>query len=659
MNSMAGSGGAPFVGVAAGGIADAAAMEPICVDERKVRARGKDHILNQLSDTQLAKLYTYVQGRLAAGVIARDRRIQRYAKIDKLISTWQKLSPEDTKREAMEDNTGKNQALPMNLPILAASLSDFVSYFSEALAPISNPFFSADGDDSVKELLVKFNRDARARDYFGELSLTIRSLIKYNLGGLRLKWDDGRKFGKTIGDPGNHYVTTDLYNTLWDPSIRNPTELSTKGEWAATISLENRLELIKYAISGEWVNLEDIVSKGYDTSSRSQYYREPAVTAAMGDEGQDSKTSSQGGNQVNWASYGMGLATDLGPEVDGFEVVDIVIWLFPNQFGLMTVAEEQKLRDVGEDPDLWYEPWRVVIVGQNVVHAEPFMDREKLQQGERAELPFYLSFLTRDQLREAQRSFMELEKGFQRFGSAMFNIYIAGMRKNVWGQKVYDPTAIDPSQIKAGEVSGAIATKQPGRDVGTAVKDISTQSGVQEAMQAVGTALDMKDRFFPAQAVPSQVAGIDRAVKSQVSTVVQGATRSMRTVLRLIDSGLMLPSRMAGYRNLKMYDPEGIGQLTDEQVASLMGSGIESIEAERVSEILWQLLYAIIQNQEAMQVFDIPKMLAYLGRVGNLSVDLSSFAKQAPPPQQPPADQGAGPTPEELAAAATQAGGAA
>jgi hypothetical protein len=132
--------------------------------------------------------------------------------------------------------------------------------------------------------------------------------------------------------------------------------------------------------------------------------------------------------------------------------------------------------------------------------------------------------------------------------------------------------------------------------------------------------------------MPAAVAGIDRAVKSQVNTVVQGATRSMRTLLRTLDSSLMLPTRMGGYRNLKRNDPVGIEELTDEDVAKLMGSGIESMEAERVSEILWQLMYAIIQNQEAMQVFNVPLILTYLGRVGNLSVDLGSFARQPPPP---------------------------
>jgi hypothetical protein len=274
------------------------------------------------------------------------------------------------------------------------------------------------------------------------------------------------------------------------------------------------------------------------------------------------------------------------------------------------------------------------------------MDRKKLLQGEMVELPIYLSFLTRDQLKEAQRSFMELMRGFQRFSSAMYNIYIAGQRKNVWGLKVADSTAIDTTQLKNGDVTGVIHTKQPGRDVRSALMQLDSNSGVENALQSVDSSLNLKDKFFPSQAMPAAVAGIDRAVKSQVNTVVQGATRSMRTLLRTLDSSLMLPTRMGGYRNLKRNDPVGIEELTDEDVAKLMGSGIESMEAERVSEILWQLMYAIIQNQEAMQVFNVPLILTYLGRVGNLSVDLGSFARQPPPPPAGVEGQPGAPAPQ-------------
>ena len=638
--SEGGSNGAPYVGVAAGGLADATSSDPMIIDAKEVKPKEIAHVLSELNDAQRIKLYSYLTSRLAAGVIARDRRTNRMGKIDRLISTWQKLNPADSERERNEDNTGRQAALPMNLPVLASSLDDMVSYFAEALAPVANPFFSAGGDSNVSELLKKFNRDARARDYFSELSLTLRSLIKYNIGGFRLRWDDGMRFGRKVGEPGNLWKSLDPYNTMWDPSVRNPSDVARKGEWAATVELENRLTIMQHVIAGDWVGLDDIVCKGIESSRRSKYYKEPAIEAGLSDPGMDARSSGGKGDGVNWASYGLGLATDLGPEIDGIEVVDMCIWLIPAQFGLLTDEERKVLEASGTNPETFIELWNFKIVDDKLADAEPVLERESYLSGELVELPFYLSFFKKDHLKEAQRSFMELMRGFQRFSSAMYNIYVAGMRKNVWGLKIADGSAVDTTSIKDGDVTGLLLSKQQGRDVRTVLADVSTGSGVDQTLQGVDSALNMKDRFFPAQAMPAAVAGIDRAVKSQVTSVVQGSQRSMRTLLRDVDSGLLLPSRMGGYRNLKRFDNSGIEQLTDEDVATLMGSGIESMEAERVSEVLWQLLYAIIQNQEANAQYDVAKMLGYLGRVGNLSVDLSEFVKQQPE-QAPPVDPAA------------------
>jgi len=109
----------------------------------------------------------------------------------------------------------------------------------------------------------------------------------------------------------------------------------------------------------------------------------------------------------------------------------------------------------------------------------------------------------------------------------------------------------------------------------------------------------------------------------------------------------MLPTRLAAYRNLKKWDKTGIESLNDEEVAKVLGSGIESMESERIAEALWQLMYAIIQNQESMERFDVPDMLTYISRVQNLSVDLGRFYRQQ---QQPAVD------PAQAEAAAAEAG---
>lgn len=633
----ANAGGGQFVGVVTQGGISSSILEPLCIEPALMEKTGREAPaelpkMSELNQDQHDKLLAYLTGRLANGGTVRDRKLYRYARIDRTISTWQKLNPEDSQRELIEDNTGKQQALPFNLPVLAAHLNDMTSYYAEALAPISNPFFSASGDQNATALLNKMNRDAIARNYYSELTLTVRSLLKYNIGGFCLTWDDGVTYGNKTVTPGNYWKSLDMYNTLWDPAIRDISQLSTKGEWAATCRIANRLEMIRNSLNGTWVGLETYLEAKTTATTGMSYYKEPATQGGLTEEGQDARTTSNQETSINWSSYGLGISTDLGPEVDGFEIVDMYCWLVPDQFGLLNAAEQSNLNNSERDPETFLELWKFTLVGSTyIVQANPVLPREQTVAGELCEIPIYLSYMTQDQIKQAQRSFMELMRGFQRFTSAMYNIYIAGMRGKVWGLTGYDPSMFDMTGISKGDTAGVVPSKQPGRDVRTGLMNMSPNSGVDDALQAVDSSLTIMNQFFPAQSMPSQVAGIDRAIKSQVATVVQGAMKSMRTILRVMDSSLMLPVRLGGYRNLKRNDPQGLEQVDDATVAKLVGSGIESMESERVADSLWQLMYAIIQNQESMQTFDIPKIFAYLSRVSNLSVDLGQFVRQPPP----------------------------
>lgn len=634
-------GRAPYTGADAAG-SDAISNQPLKLKDgllKEVTSRLEEEpIMEQLSVDQRKELLSYLEGRLSAGKAARGRRLKRFGAIDRAISTWQKLSPEDSQREMNEDHSGKAQAIPFNLPILATHLDDMVSYFAEAIAPIANPFFAVNGTPAPAELVAKLDRDAIRRGYFAQTSLMLRSLCKYNVGGFKVQWDESKASSALMTESGNHWKALCMYNTLWDPSVRNPEKVATKGEWAATVEMTNRITLMRKALAGEWTGLEKILEECQSAESSNAYYIEPPVEARIGDDGMDSRTSNAKSGAVDWNSFNLGLTSDHGTNVGGFEHIDMYCWLLPWQFGLLTDQEREELKSREVNPAGFLELWHFEIVAGVIVSAAPAIDRESFLGGDPNEIPVYMAYMKQDQMAEAQRSFMELMKGFQRFASNMYNIYVQGQRKNVWGVIGYDPAAIDASGLKTGDPVGLLPLKQPNRDIRTALTSIGSTVDMNPALTSVSQTLALKDQMFPSQSMPNQVAGIDRAIKSQVATVVQGWSRPMRTILRALDSSLLLPTRLEAFRNLKRFDKAGIEKLTDETVAKLVGAGIESMEAERISEALWQLLYTIIQNQEAMQTFDVPAILTYLGRIGKLGVDLGIFVRQQEQPQpQPPA----------------------
>jgi hypothetical protein len=624
-----------------------------------MNAEEMNPVLFSMADEDRLALLQYLRGRLTSGRNLRNMRLNRMMRIDRQISSWQKLDKNDSERQRKEDNTGRQFGIPMNVPVLASHLTDMSSYFAEALAPIQDPFATSSGNEDILKLTMALNKDALARDYYGEVVMAIRSLLKYNIGGLMVEWDEGGPESVAYTGTtrvGNIWTHLDPYNTFWDPAVIDPRLVSTHAEWAATVRLTNRIEMARKAVRGAWVGLDSLLKHdvgrhshaGVDEIAQPELnlWRNPAGAIPTKD-GQDSLTlgeSAEEMHEATWESIGLGVGLESVDYTERpHELTTMYCWIAPAQFNIWNKEQRAEIESSGKDVDTYLELWRFEIIdGSHLVKMAPAIPPEEFKNEQVALIPMFLAHLTRDQLGEAQRSIMELLSGFQRFTSCMFSIYVQGMRSNVWGIKGYDPSMFDFSQLEKGEVAANLKSKVPGRDVRAGLMSLDGNAGVDNAMAAVQQTLGLKDQLYPSQALPAQIAGIDRAVTSQVTSVLHGAQRGMRMMLRLVDSSLMMPTRMAAVRNTMRDREQQIPELDDEEVARSLGSGIESIEAERITESLWKLLMGIVQNQEAMQFFDVSGLLDYMSRLLNLSTTLGQFARQAPPQAAAPA----GPTPE-------------
>jgi hypothetical protein len=615
--------------------------------------------LNDMSDEDHGELIGYLVSRLKTTHSNRSTRLNRYSRIDKLISTWQKLNADDTQRELTEDNTGRQAPIAMNLPILAAHLEDFVSFYSEVFAPHRRDFFvtpespkgpdSPEKDDSrgIVELGKKMNRDTKSRGYYAEVCKTLRALAKYNVGGFAVRMEPGGGIGE-LASPGNRVESIDMYNYLWDTSITDISKVSTDAEWAARVSLKNQFWVQRKALKGELQRVTQLMTymeqeKELRRNSKRSitFYRSPPTHVGLTIDGRDQQSSGTDNAQtVNWESYGAGLEDDSQEETDGFEITEMYCWLNPWQFGL--VPETAGSANTGADGSVGtdsrgqgYQLWRFIIADScQVLLAEPVM---ATVQDEEPQIPHYLAYMTQDDMKEAQRSVMELLKPFQRFGSFLMNIFVTGARKNIWGFKGVDPSMFDTSQFEHGEVAGWMKSKVPGRDVRTGLIGLDSNTGVQESMQMLDQVLGVSRSLFPSQAMPAQIASIDRAVKNQVSAVMQGVHRRLHMTARTLDANMFNPMRMQCYRNLAANDADGLEGLKEEAVATLLGSGLQSLNAEAAAAELREIIFSIIQNQEAMAVFDIAALFTFWSQLLNLPTDLGSFVKA----QQPGALAGA------------------
>ena len=168
-------------------------IEPIEVFERDSETDEAGDLLIQqgpevveLDEDQHEKILKYLKDRLTVANQKRTPRIQRFAGIDQMLSTWQKLSAEDSKRDSREESTGRQQALPINLPLASSYIEDAVSFFAEVFAPIGGNFFASPGKkkqiEQVKILTQKMEQDMKQSAYYSAVVSASSALCKYNFG---------------------------------------------------------------------------------------------------------------------------------------------------------------------------------------------------------------------------------------------------------------------------------------------------------------------------------------------------------------------------------------------------------------------------------------------------------------------------------------------
>lgn len=605
-------------------------------------------------------LLHYLKNRLDTSLPARSRRIRRMARIDKMISTWQILSPEDSARKNREESTGAPQGIAANLPIVDTHVDDLTSFFSEIFAPASGLFFSNQGETEkvkgVTALTKRLSADMKADGYYSSITSAMRSLLKYNMGGFTLKYskpDNNQAGSKGVG--GNRVKPVDLYNLLFDHSVRDLNKLREEGEWFATVEQVNRLTIYRMIEKNTiTLNAESIIKKANESNSGTndaKYYKYAPGAAGISESGEDSistfESQAKGRtmSETDWASYGAGLSPDSVTQIHGHELTHMYIWLNPKQLELDTDPKAARDR-----LSLYYI---LIVDGEFIGHIEEIKNA--------IELPIYAVYFKFDEMLDSTRSMAEHLRPFQRHVSFYTNVTIAASRGNTYHTRIYDPSAMEkpPGQ---GETAGWLATKIPGRDVRSIVADVTQQADTSQNWAAIEGLTGLMQRLFPAQNLPAQIAGLDRAVQSQVAAVMQGATRRLHMQVRYLDAEWMNPFRVACYRNYADNDDASeFGALSEADVAELLNSGLGQLNREVAQAALERLLFTLIQNPESSAQFDMPELFTIWSLMLNTGTDLGQLVKGGAAGQQgaqPVPETGAEqPNPEAQAAMAAIAGG--
>lgn len=578
------------------------------------------------------KLLDYLKCRLASDQTRRSIRLQRFCDIDRTASTWQKLTPEDSQRANRQRNTGKSQAIHMNLPMVQTHTDDMVSFYAGVYSPTNGSFFesvSADEGQQLRPIVDQMNAYAVKSKYYKNLSQTLRDLVKYNIGGLLTRWVYDTQDELGFGDADwVYYGRVDMYNVLWDPAIADPSDIAKKAEWAAITYPVTRRWLIERELEAIISGAGNVISeKGQSNQNKAKWYKYPPSEANISFQDAQSDHGS-GMSEAAWKSYGVSLQADSAVDINGHEIVEMYCWLRAKDFRLKSDIVSPLRAET-------YTLWRFLILDDSrIILAVPFDRREAPDEGSRLDIPMYLGYMLQDNMLDAQRSTAELLAPFQNYGSFLLNSNIDQVKSEIFGLRVYDPSALDMSQVTPGSTAQDIPSKAPGRDVKTIIQKVSGTGASRQPLQDLEMLMGLMQRFFPAQAMPSQIAGIDRAVTQQVTALIQGVNRRLQMTMRILDDDILGPARFAGYV-AALNDPATAGlQVSDDLARKMIGSGVMQLNREMAASSMQQLIFALIQNPDSAQRYDVPRLFDIWSRMMNMEVTLSDVVRQEAPPEQ-------------------------
>jgi hypothetical protein len=594
------------------------------------------------------ELLEYIKSRLAVDKDSIGTRRERMAQIDRDVAAWVQLSDEDKARAVDHARTGKGQATQVSLPLMWVHLDDMMTYYAQTFAPSRGMFYHTakpDQKDGANALAMVMNSHAIYGSYYRHILRAIFAILKYNCGGVFNNWET--ELGPQVSSQadgslgvemkpifnGNLIKAIDMYNFYYDRSV-DPSVLHKDGEWCAEAEVKSHYWLKSKAVAGEFYNLEDMLDStrdNYQPDVLSSYYVDPPSY---------SKIASDESNGTSWVSVLSG--TDGQLVGAGFELVTCYIRINPNDFGLIPGTAAQKAtRDR-------YEIWKVVICnGERIIKVE-------WQDNIHNHLPAYIGVIADDNMREKSKSPAEVLNPLQQFASFLMNVHVEGARKNLYGTTFYDPSRVDYSKIPKGEVAARVPIKPQafGQDIRSMVYHDNNLMDTKQTMQDLEALFGIVNQFFPTQSLPSQIAGIDRAVDSQVAAVQQGSNRRQHKGARLIDDTMLRPMRYGMYYNIIQYISQNetiqdyfsnksqdvdVQALRDMNLTDVIGQGLKAIDRQAVASQIQQVLFALIQAPQVGQQFDLVKLLDFWTSMMDIEASMEEF--RAPPPQVGPDGQ--------------------
>lgn len=586
-----------------------------------------------ISKKNYDKLYEDVRDMLKEGDYHRMQLVDKMNTIDTAYSGTLKLSDEDVKR-AMKNKSG-NVPLPteVNLQMMQAQIDGEITYILSTTLPESSMYSamaSKDKQNIAQGVTKLLNESGRKFRHFTGYAKAVSSILRYNIGGVFVQWEEVHGAGLTTDTitgqvvinsdtliwAGNAVHELDMRNFIYDNSVVAD-RLAEEGEYAAKIELASAHK-INRMIDNNDIVIERISRSNRNTPAGSTppvSYLDPPELSTAGDPKLANTSATSG---YNWVAGGRNKATNM------YTLVTMWARLDGSEYGL----EPKSTLQTGK-----LSVYRIRLIGDKIVSVHK-------QDNAHALIPCVLTRAVLDGLEKETSGYGEQLIPLQMIASQALNTMIKSKRKRLYGLKVYDKTAIDVQDIDKENSENqwiGVNTANGDTDVSNKLKVYNDVPDVGNTFNEVAAIKQLMEEILPTD-LKNSMAQLDRATEFQAyATVKSGSQRSLK-IARILNDTLFETTRKIMVYNLLQYQ-QSIEIMTDEgetvnidprelrnmNLEIAISDGLKGIDKQLLAGNLYKLLALAFQNTDIAQQYDVGMLLDYYSELLGDKSDLSSF----------------------------------
>ena len=534
------------------------------------------------------------------------------------------------KARARNNRNGKSaKVTDVNLPLGQAQIDTAVTALLDMLVPTDKmyePFGNAESQSAALAVTAELNKSADKFNHISEYHKAISDALRYNIGGVEIKWTNvvGNKLtNNVLGEPeveestvvfsGNKLKALDMRNTFYDLTV-NPEDLSTQGSYAGYVDLIGISQLNDLIEQGE-VYADYVCDKWTPVNELLYYNQRPELrNAATTDK------------QYRRESFDRLFGIDESPD-KAIYLITMYIRLRPKLFKL--------------GPSEGAQIWEFKLIGSRIVSAKPLSNAH-------GRLPIVLTSATCDSLGDAMMSYSETLIPMQNFASFLVNAKQRGYTKQLYGLTFYDKNKIDMRQVLNATDDNRFENAyipvdvSDGGNVGNFVQSFNDAPDTAGTMPDLSAVVELMQTLLPTDSRQS-LANLSRVSQWQAQRTVRETDKRTIKIGRLLNASLISPVIYQSVYNILQYMTDipvrqddgtivtvDVSELRDQDLELKISSALRGIDKDLAADRLRDVINSLIQVPNISADINIVGLVRYWSTLMGLNIDLAQFKVDSP-----------------------------